>query len=232
MRKFLYGFICFALTFSSAKAQFGDSVIVAQGKIFNAETNEPVQARISYQSVPYGSRIGSLNSSSYSFPMFDNEKYSVVVEAAGYLPAKYMLDPAEANESRRVVKDIALKSGSTSNHTPGHVMRINNLIFQAGTYKISQESHDALNLVVRMMNENQKMIIQLEGHTDIQGNAEKNMKLSRERVEAVKSYLAGKGIPKQRIRTKAFGSTMPLSRDNTPEAHTLNRRVELRILSN
>ena len=76
------------------------------------------------------------------------------------------------------------------------------------------------------------MVIQLEGHTDYQGDPKENMKLSQMRVDAVKSYLSSKGVSKGRVKTKAFGGTMPLSRDNTPEAHRLNRRVELRILEN
>jgi outer membrane protein OmpA-like peptidoglycan-associated protein len=44
--------------------------------------------------------------------------------------------------------------------------------------------------------------------------------------------MAGKGIAKSRMKTKAFGGTQPISRDNTPEGHRLNRRVEVRILQN
>ena len=83
-----------------------------------------------------------------------------------------------------------------------------------------------------MMNDNSNMVIQLEGHTDYQGDAKENAKLSQGRVDAVKSYLVSKGIQKSRIKTKAFGGTQPLSRDDTPEAHRMNRRVELRILEN
>jgi outer membrane protein OmpA-like peptidoglycan-associated protein len=64
------------------------------------------------------------------------------------------------------------------------------------------------------------------------GDAKQNMKLSEQRVEAVKDYLVDKKIHKNRIKTKAFGGTMPLSEDNTPQAHSLNRRVEVRILKN
>ena len=98
--------------------------------------------------------------------------------------------------------------------------------------KINEESYSELDVVVDMMQENPMMVIQLEGHTDYQGDAKDNIKLSQERVESVKRYIVSKGIAKSRIKTKAFGGTMPLSRDNTPEAHRLNRRVELRILEN
>lgn len=213
-------------------AQEMDTVVFAEGKVINAETKEPVVARISYSSLPYGNRVGSMNNSTFSFPMFDNEKYAILVESPGFIPAKYMLDPAQANDQKRVIQNIELKSGVKQSHTAGHVMRLDNLIFQLGKSKISPESYDELQVVVKMLNENKNMIIQLEGHTDYQGNPRDNLKLSQDRVDAVKNYLISKGITKNRIKTKAFGGTMPLSRDETPEGHSLNRRVELRILSN
>jgi OmpA-OmpF porin, OOP family len=227
--------IVLLLVFASISilAQDQDSVILAQGKILNAATKQPVVAKIYYQSLPYGNIVGSLNSDTYSFPLFDNAKYSVTVEALGFQSAKYMIDPAEAGATKRVIKDIELVTGTAPDaNLAGHVMRLNNLIFELGKTKISPESHGELELVLKMMHENEKMVIQLEGHTDYQGNAKDNMKLSKERVDAVKKYLVDKGISGSRIKTKAFGGTQPISKDDTSEAHRLNRRVELRILSN
>jgi hypothetical protein len=204
---------------------------MAEGRILNGATKEPVTAKIFYQSLPYGNIVGSQNNSSYSFPLYDNSKYSVIVEAIGFRTAKYMIDPAEA-DSGKVVKDIELEAGTAPDtHVAGHLMRLN-LIFELGKSKISPESYGELELVVKMLKENPKMVIQLEGHTDYQGNPKDNMKLSKERVDAVKGFLVEKGIHSNRIKTKAFGGTQPLSRDDTPQAHRLNRRVELRILSN
>ncbi|HYG19641.1 MAG TPA: OmpA family protein [Ohtaekwangia sp.] len=237
MAKTFFKLLFFFSTITPAAfCQFGDAVtdtlIFAEGKIINAATKEPVSARITYQSLPYGNRIGTLNNSSYSFPMFDSEQYAIVVEAPGFATAKYMLDPREANEQNKVLRDIELAAGGNQKHAVGHVMRLNNLIFQVGKSRISAESYEELDLLVNMMNESPEMVIQLEGHTDYQGNPGDNMKLSKERVDAVRSYLISKKISKQRIKTKAFGGNQPLSRDNTPEAHRLNRRVEVRILEN
>jgi OmpA-OmpF porin, OOP family len=230
-RKFFKLFSLFLLITATAYCQ-ADTLIYAEGKILNAATKEPVSARVTYQSLPYGNKIGTLNSSSYSFPMFDNEKYSIIVEAPGFNTVKYMLDPGEANESLKVIKDIELSVGEVKKHEVGHVMRLDNVIFQVGKSKVNEESYPELNLVVDMMKEAKTMVIQLEGHTDYQGDPKDNLKLSQERVDAVKRYLSSQGIAKARIKTKAFGGTMPVSRDNTPEAHRLNRRVELRILQN
>lgn len=217
---------------ASGWSQKVDSLTYAEGQILSAETQQPILARITYTSLPYGNIVGVINGDKYSFPMFEGAKYSILIEANGFLPAKYMLDPAEANESNLVTKDIELTFGSDKKHEVGEVMLLNNLIFQVGKSKINPESYPELELVVNMMKENDDMIIQLEGHTDYQGDETENMKLSRQRVEAVKDYLVSKGIKSKRIQTKAYGGTAPLSRDNTPEAHRINRRVELRILQN
>ena len=74
--------------------------------------------------------------------------------------------------------------------------------------------------------------IQLEGHTDFEGNATANLKLSLDRVEAVKEYLVGQGVRKKRVLTKAFGGTQPLTRERTDEAKARNRRVEVRVIRN
>jgi OmpA-OmpF porin, OOP family len=233
-------FFCLLLSAASAfsqanqTAQPTDSVITAQGRVISADTKESLAAKITYQSLPYGNKVGVINNSTYSFPMFDRERYSIIVEAPGYVTAKYMLDPAEAS-GYKLIKDIEMVHGDAvvkKNHEAGHVMLLNSLIFEVAKSKIEPESYPELDMVVNMMNESPKMIVQLEGHTDYLGNPEKNLKLSQERVDAVKKYLIAKNINKNRVKTKAFGGTAPLSRDDTPEAHRMNRRVELRILKN
>jgi OOP family OmpA-OmpF porin len=230
-------FKLFALLFliTPAFSQEIDSLIYAEGNIISAETKEPVKARITYQSEPYGNKVGVLNNQSYSFPMFDKEKYSIMVEAPGYQMAKYLLDPAEAKGDKKLVRNIELTKGShvTGQRVAvGNVIRLDNLIFQVGRTKIGPESYAELDVVAKMMHDNANMVIQLEGHTDYQGDAKENLKLSQGRVDAVRSYLASKDIQKNRIKTKAFGGSQPLSREDTPEAHRMNRRVELRILEN
>lgn len=219
-------------------AQSADTLIYAQGKIINSATKEAVDATISYQSLPYGNKVGMLSGNSYRFPLYDKEKYSITVEAVGFAPAKYMLDPAEANNERIVIRDIELGAPADASatvetaHTAGKEMRLDALIFQQNRAKISPESFPELDEVVVMLKKYPNMVIQLEGHTDFGGDPKKSMELSKERVDAVKTYLVSKGAGKKKIKTKAFGGTAPLSRENTEAARVMNRRVVLRILEN
>jgi OmpA-OmpF porin, OOP family len=222
----------------NAWSQTADTLIYAEGKIINGITKEAVSASISYQSLPYGNRVGILNGNTYKFPLFEKEKYSITVEAIGFAPAKYILDPATANNDLKVIKDIELglplsaSVAAETTHTIGKVMRLENLIFAQGRAKISPESYPELDKVLTMLINYPEMVIRLEGHTDYLGNPKDNLKLSQERVDAVKTYLISKGANKTRVKTKAYGGTSPISRENTESAHSMNRRVEVRILEN
>jgi OmpA-OmpF porin, OOP family len=212
-----------------------DTLIYAEGNIINGVTKEPVVAKVTYQSLPYGSKVGFFSTARYSFPLYDDEKYSISVVAPGFAPFKFIVDPAEVNSARRVIRDVMLAlpghAGDSVVHHVGKVLRLD-ILFEQGLYAILPSSYAELDALATTLQQNPKMVIQLEGHTDVQGNPQKNMKLSKDRVEAVRKYLISKKITGSRIKTKAFGGTQPISTANNPEAHRLNRRVELRVLEN
>jgi OmpA-OmpF porin, OOP family len=226
-----------ALTTSSVYGQSADSIIYAVGKITNHSNKELVSARISYQSLPFGNIVGVLKGSEFSIPLYGKAKYSITVEAPGFAPAKYMLDPAAAVEGK-VTQNIELgllvaaTTAAPAAHHVGKVMRLEALIFHLRSAVISPESYAELNSVAEMLTQNPNMVIQLEGHTDTRGDKNLNLKLSQQRVESVRNYLVRRGVSKGRIKLKAFGGTQPLSNENTEEAHNLNRRVEVRIIEN
>lgn len=197
--------------------------MVALGKVLDATTQKGIEATIRYSSIPTGSIFGRFNDSTFSFPIFGVVKYQITAEAKGYNPRTVIVDPDAANDVRKVVKNILL--------VPDHdAVRLSRLNFSQGKAVISPDSYGELDEVVAMMRDNEKMVIQLEGHTDYLGDPRANLKLSERRVEAVKKYLVGKGISRRRVKTKAFGGTRPVSRESTAEAREANRRVEMRIL--
>ena len=75
------------------------------------------------------------------------------------------------------------------------------------------------------------MSIRLEGHTDIIGDHDKNLQLSRDRVIACQRYLVQKGIDVDRIQTVGYGDTRPILTKGTDEERKVNRRVEFVILA-
>ena len=212
--------VIFFLLSEAASSQ--NSEIIVQGKVKQAISGKGIFSKIVYKSYPTGSLTGSFNDSTFSFSIFGSSKYQVTASAAGFIPRTVIVDPKES-KNNNIVHDIEL---TPTNQT----VRLSHLIFDMGRAVIKPASFTELDELVAMMKADTKVEIQLEGHTDNQGSAEANLKLSQDRVDAVKKYLSSKGIAKDRIKTKAFGGTQPLSTEKTEEARALNRRVEMRVL--
>ncbi|MBA4058607.1 MAG: hypothetical protein C0490_28080, partial [Marivirga sp.] len=211
----------FLLTVFYANAQADE--ILAEGKVTDSRTGKGIKANIRYSSIPTGGITGRFTDSTFSFPIFGTAKYQITAEAKGYNPRTVIVDPKDINADKKVMRDFSL--------TPsGQTMRLTHLIFAQGKSAIDPKSFAELDEVGQMMKENNKIVIQLEGHTDNQGSSKANLALSEDRVEAVKKYLVTKGISKDRIKTKAFGGSQPISNELTQEARAMNRRVEMRIL--
>ncbi len=211
----------FLFLFLAVTSAFAQEIVV-KGRIKQAVTGKGVKAKVVYKSYPTGGISETMNDSTFSFSIFGSSKYVITAQAEGHITSAILVDPKEARNNQ-IVKDIEL--------TPtGQAIRLSHLIFDMGRAVIKPSSFGELDELVALMKTNPKMEILLEGHTDNQGNAAKNMDLSQDRVDAVKKYLVNKGISKGRIQTKAFGGTQPLSTENTEEARALNRRVAMRVL--
>jgi OmpA-OmpF porin, OOP family len=196
--------------------------IIVRGKVIDALSGKAVKSKISYKSYPTGGITGSLNDSTFSFGIFGSSKYSITAVAPGFITRTILVEPKEAVDFI-INRDLLIVP-------TGQTIRLNHLIFTQGKAVINPQSYAELDEIVAMMKLNAKIEIQLEGHTDSQGNEKANSELSQDRVDAVKKYLTSNGIAKDRVKTKTFGGTQPISKDKTEEARSLNRRVEMRIL--
>lgn len=217
--------VVFVISSSLLYAQ-DDTPIKVEGTIKDAETNEPVKARIYYESLPYGNKVGVINDSTFSFNIEKDKQYAISAKADGYSIANTTVNPDSANNGV-ITQNIVLEQNSI-----GRVMRLETLIFSRGNSKIPSSAYPELDNLAQAMRESPSMVIQLEGHTDYRGDAKKNMKLSEDRVESTKAYLVNHRIDKKRILVQAFGGTRPIKRSNDPESYKLNRRVEVRVVQN
>ena len=89
---------------------------------------------------------------------------------------------------------------------------IKNLEFDLSKATIRPSSHESLNKVAALLIE-KNFSLKLAGHTDNTGSMQLNMRLSKERAEAVKSYLVSKGANSSRIEATGYGPTQPIATD-------------------
>ena len=92
------------------------------------------------------------------------------------------------------------------------------------------EAQPALDQLLGFMRDHPTAEIELAGHTDNQGDFDKNLQLSKQRVEVVKDYLVKNGIEASRVTTRGYGPTRPIASNNREATRQLNRRVEMTVL--
>jgi outer membrane protein OmpA-like peptidoglycan-associated protein len=105
----------------------------------------------------------------------------------------------------------------------------NNILFVTGSAKLQAKSYKGLNEVVKIMQENPEMELQIDGHTDNVGSDERNQTLSDDRAASVRAYIISKGISESRISSAGHGETQPLADNKTAAGRQKNRRVEMKL---
>lgn len=110
------------------------------------------------------------------------------------------------------------------------VFNIKNIQFEFGKATLLPSSYEVLDPLVKLMNDNPSLTIELAGHTDIVGGREFNLRLSNQRAQAVADYLINKGVNKDRIQVAGYGFDKPIADNKTDEGRALNRRVEMVII--
>jgi OOP family OmpA-OmpF porin len=210
-----------------------DSIVRMSGCVYDTIRDYPdtilVKAKITFESIPHGNEIGIISSNEYGFYEYYinmSSVYSINLISENHRRFSEVLNPKLQLVDTEIRRNFYLEPELKEDQ----VIRLNKLIFKQGESGITSESFQELNRLVGILNENPGMQIQLEGHTDYRGSKKLNMELSKNRVQAVKSYLMGAGISTRRIKTKAFGGTKPLIKEQSLEASKINRRVEVRIL--
>jgi outer membrane protein OmpA-like peptidoglycan-associated protein len=99
--------------------------------------------------------------------------------------------------------------------------------FATGKADITPDSETALNEVAATLKEHADWKIRIEGFTDNVGSRIENRKLSRDRADAVMSWLAAHGIDSGRLSSKGYGEARPVATNKTAEGRAKNRRVQL-----
>lgn len=107
---------------------------------------------------------------------------------------------------------------------------LSNLNFETAKATIQKASLPVLADLIEVMQLKPELKIEIAGHTDSDGDDAANLNLSKQRAEAVKSYLISKGIDGTRIKTVGYGETRPVADNASAQGKAKNRRTDITIL--
>lgn len=104
-----------------------------------------------------------------------------------------------------------------------------NITFKTGSSDLNADFYRVLDGVGMVVDEYEKTLVVISGHTDNVGSDENNQALSERRAASVGQYLGGKGVNSQRIITAGFGESRPVSSNDSDAGRSSNRRVEVTL---
>jgi OmpA-OmpF porin, OOP family len=138
----------------------------------------------------------------------------------------YLLSIVEKGIMKQDVVANAEAMGSDINST-GHVS-IYGIYFDTGKSVIKPESDAAISEIAKLLKNNGALKLYVVGHTDNVGSLDSNLKLSKDRADAVTKALTGKhGVAAARLKPYGVASLAPVTTNDTEEGKAKNRRVEL-----
>ena len=113
---------------------------------------------------------------------------------------------------------------------PPQPVVLKNIFFETGSATLLPISTNELEKLLKLLQSQKELSIQINGHTDDVGAEEANQKLSENRAKAVYDWLIAKNIDPERLAYKGFGENQPIDTNETAEGRKNNRRTEFEVL--
>ncbi len=107
---------------------------------------------------------------------------------------------------------------------------VDNVLFEPGGDTVATESLPLLDQLVEFMVVDPNVTLVVKGHTDSTGDPVENLALSQRRAEAVRSYMAERGVNEFRLEAQGLGDSVPLADNTTDEGRQRNRRIEFELV--
>ena len=127
----------------------------------------------------------------------------------------------------RIVRQAPPSVASLPGKDHSTISNVATILFAQSSDKISADARNRLDSLLRVIRKTDRMRIEVNGYTDVVGGSRENLRLSRDRGEAVRSYFVGNGIPRRAISVNAFGGDGALYTGRDESKSAMNRRVEI-----
>lgn len=142
----------------------------------------------------------------YKIKLKKDVRYVMLCTARGYLNDRHGFTTLELKDSKTYTQDFTLAPISRP-------IKMDNIFYEFGKWDLTPASETGLQQLVKLLNDNPNITIELSAHTDMVGDSIRNMELSRKRAESVVNYLIKAGIEKERLTPVGYGKTKPVVAD-------------------
>lgn len=200
------------------------------GKIVNKKTLEPLDSAVEVQ-ILVNNEPGIVKidpyTQEYKLTIPLGKLYTLNAKAENFYPQSEEIDLSAETQNVKIYRDLYLNPLEI-----GGTVKLDNITFEPAKAVLRPSSYVELTQVVDFLRENEKLKIQVAGHTDSDGSEATNQTLSNLRAKAVKDYIVSQQIDPSRISHIGYGETSPIADNTTEEGKRQNRRVEFIVVEN
>ena len=133
----------------------------------------------------------------------------------------------QIEQARERLKQQLNQVLQTTETARGLIVNMSDVLFDFNKYTLKPEAREKLAKVSGILLAYPNLKLQVEGYTDNIGSDEYNQKLSEQRADAVRDYLASQGVPDANITAAGYGKSSPIADNSTNSGRAQNRRVQM-----
>lgn len=149
------------------------------------------------------SKVNARRDGTYKIKLKKDVKYVMLATARGFLNAKQQWNTLDLKDSKTYTMDFALSPISRP-------VKMDNIFYEFGRWELTKTSETELDRLVKLLNDNPNITIELSAHTDLVGNEQFNLELSQKRAQSCCDYLIVHGIEKERLTPVGYGKSKPV----------------------
>ena len=154
------------------------------------------------------SKISARRDGTYKVKLKRDVKYVMLVTARGFLNTKEQFNTLDMKDSKTYHFDFVLNPISRP-------VKMENIFYEFGHWEITKASETELLNLVKLLQDNPNITIELSAHTDLVGNEQFNQELSQKRAQSCCDFLIKHGIEKERLTPVGYGKQKPVVADKT-----------------
>lgn len=144
--------------------------------------------------------------------------------------AKATAQAKEAEQRRLIMAEKIRKEAEEAKKNIANLLKVENIEFETAKASLTPKGRQTVNKLAEILNKYPHISVEIAGHTDSDGSADFNQRLSQSRVDTVKNALIEQGIKAERLKAIGYGETKPLVPNDSRANKQKNRRVEINIL--